>query len=212
MEFLLPLVTLGVVQLLAVISPGQSFVVISKLALSCGRRSALSASLGMGVGSVVWALFAIAGLALVLEQAAWLYSLLKLAGGLYLLFLAWKIWGHAPEKPDVSAVAVLSVPPGRAFVLGLMTQLANPKVVVFFGSIFFALLPADSVAWVYLASLLIVFCNEVAWYALVSVFFSVEKVRSVYLRAKTWIDRSTAGALSLIGIGLIADARRTLPA
>ncbi|WP_166462000.1 LysE family translocator [Paracoccus alkanivorans] len=210
MEILLPLITLAGVQLLAVISPGQSFIVVSKLALSSGRRSALGAALGMGAGSVIWAMSAIAGLAFILEKAAWLYGLMKLAGGLYLLFLAFKLWKHAPERPDLSAGSGRYVTPRQAFTLGLVTQLANPKVVVFFGSIFFALLPASSAPWVYVASLVIVFCNETGWYGFVSMFFSTARTQLVYFRAKTWIDRIMAGALGVIGIGLAMDARETL--
>lgn len=210
MDILLPLITLAGLQLLAVISPGQSFIVVSKLALSSGRRTALLAAFGMGVGSVIWAISAIIGLALILEQAAWLYGLMKLAGSLYLLFLAFKLWKHAPERPELDMATGRQVTPRQAFSLGLITQLANPKVVVFFGSIFFALLPENSATWVYIASLAIVFCNETGWYGFVSLFFSNGKAQRVYFRAKTWIDRIMAGALGVIGFGLASDAGKTL--
>ncbi len=205
-EFLLPLTTLAAVQLLAVISPGQSFVVVSKLALSGGRAGAVSASLGMGFGSVIWAGAAIAGLALVLEHAALLYAALKLAGGVYLLVLAFTLWRRAPRAVALEDGATGQVSLGAAFVLGLFTQLANPKVVVFFGSIFFALLPADAPLWVYAASIAIVFCNETLWYSTVSLAFSLRRPRSAYQRAKLWIDRVMALALGAIGAKLVTDA------
>ncbi|MHA3915781.1 LysE family translocator [Halovulum sp. GXIMD14793] len=210
MEFILPLATLAIVQMLAVISPGQSFVVVSRLALSSGRKSAIFASLGMGFGSVLWAMAAIAGLAIILENAAWLYGLMKLAGGAYLIFLAVKIWRHAPSKIELSGTTSQQLSLKHSFGLGFMTQLANPKVVIFFGSIFFALLPANSEYWVYLVSLVIVFLNETIWYTLVSFFFSIEKTRQTYLKLKAWIDRGMASALGLLGGGLVADAADTL--
>lgn len=205
MEFVLPLATLAAVQLLAVISPGQSFVVISKLALSDNRPAALSAAFGMGVGSVIWASAALLGVAFILEQAAWLFALMKLAGGAYLVFLAVTIWRHAPRPMAAVTGNGGGTTLGRGFVLGLLTQLANPKVVVFFGSIFFALLPASPASWVYGAALVIVFANETIWYSLVSVAFSVDRARLAYGRVKGVIDRMMAGALGLIGGRLIYD-------
>lgn len=209
MEFLLPLATLAFVQLLAVISPGQSFVVVSKLALSEGRPAALSATFGLGVGTIIWAVAAIFGLALVLENATWLYAGMKFAGGLYLLFMAVMLWKGAPTRPDMTQDIARNISAPRAFLLGVTTQLANPKVVIFFGSIFFALLPENSTNWVYFVSVVIVFLNETIWYSLVSVFFSVEKTRRLYLRAKVWIDRVMALALGALGLGLAMDAGRS---
>ena len=206
MEYLLPLITLWAAQLLAVISPGPSFVLISKLALSNPRPVAMAAVMGLGVGTIIWSSAAIAGLAFVLEHAAWAYTAFKIAGGLYLLFLAIMLWRHAgdPVELDPSRQQLLGVK--SAFMLGLATQLANPKVIVFFGSIFVALLPAHSPLWVYIAAVLISFGNEISWYAIVALLFSVRRSRDAYISAKTWIDRAMGGFLGLIGARLIAEA------
>ena len=84
----------------------------------------------------------------------------------------------------------------------------SPKVVVFFGSIFFALLPSQSPLWVMLAAVGIVFVERGGLVvASVSVLFSAPRPRGAYMRLKAWIDRAMAGALALIGAKLIADAR-----
>lgn len=204
MEYLLPLAILGATQLLAAISPGQSFILISKLALSSPRPVALAAVLGLGAGTVLWSTAAILGVALLLETAAWAYTALKAAGGLYLVWLAIMVWRHADTPVEFDTAQ--RKPPGllRAFNLGAFTQLANPKVIVFFGSIFVALLPAHSPAWVYVTAVIIVFINEIAWYAVVALVFSSSRPRAAYIAAKRWIDRVMAGFLALIGARLIA--------
>ncbi len=206
MEFLIPLITLWAAQLLAAISPGQSFVLISKLALANPRPVALSAVLGLGAGTIIWSTAAIAGLAIVLEHAAWAYTAFKIAGGVYLLFLAIMLWRHAADPVELDPARQKQMRPWPAFMLGLATQLANPKVIVFFGSIFVALLPAHSPLWVYVVAVIIVFCNEIGWYAIVAMLFSVRRSRNVYIAAKTWIDRAMGGFLGLIGARLIVDA------
>ena len=206
MEFISPLLTLWAIQLLAAISPGQSFVLISRLALSSPRSVALAAVMGLGAGTIIWSSAAILGLAVLLKQAAWAYSVFKIAGALYLLFLGFMLWKHAanPIETDTGKHGTLSV--RSAFMLGLFTQLANPKVIVFFGSIFVALLPANSPLWVYVAAVMIVFCNEIGWYAFVALVFSIRRTRAVYVRAKKWIDRAMGGFLALIATRLLIDA------
>lgn len=207
MEYILPLVTLAAVQLLAVISPGQSFVVVSKLALSSGRGPALVCALGIGIGSLIWSGAVIVGLAVVLQTVTWLYTLLKVAGGLYLLYLAVMLWRHA-DQPLVTQPGVAgNTSVKKALMTGAFTQLANPKVAVFFGSIFFALLPVGAPLWVYVAAVILVCINEILWYGLVALAFSVERSRNVYLRARIWIDRAMAGALALLGLRLIFDGQ-----
>ena len=73
----------------------------------------------------------------------------KIAGGVYLLFLAIMLWQHAADPVELDPARQKQMRPWPAFMLGLATQLANPKVIVFFGSIFVALLPAHSPLWVY---------------------------------------------------------------
>jgi threonine/homoserine/homoserine lactone efflux protein len=207
MEFLLPLATLAVVQLMAVISPGQSFVFIARTAAADGRAAALLATFGLGLGSCMWAIAAMLGMAIVLQQAAWAYVLLKVAGGLYLMFLAIVMWRHASEPIEVGKSDSPRVQLPATLRRGFLIQIANPKVIVFFGSIFFALLPAQMPLWVMAAAVLIVFINEVAWFAAVSLLFSAPHPRNAYVRLKTILDRTMAGMLGLIGIKLIADTR-----
>ena len=207
MEYLLPLATLAVTQLLGVMSPGQSFLVVSRTALASGRASALIVALGMGIGTVFWATGAIAGLSVLFQQAAWLYLALKLAAGFYLLFLAFRLWRHAADEVADIEIGQQPLHIATALRLGFLTQIANPKVIVFFGSIFVALLPAQPPLWVYAATLAIVFANEFGWLAIVASLFSAPASRRTYAQLEPWFDRVTAGFLALIGGKLIFDLK-----
>lgn len=206
MQYALPLATIAVTQLLAVMSPGQSFLVVSRTALASGRGAALAVSFGMGVGTIVWAGGAMLGLAALFEQAAWIYGVLKFAAGLYLLFLAFTLWRQAGAPPDAGTDGRARLGFAAALRLGFLTQIANPKVIVFFGSIFVALLPAQPPGWIIGAVLLIVFINEIGWLAIVSFLFSAARPRGAYLRLKRWIDRAMAGLLAVIGGKLMVDS------
>ncbi|MEE8271622.1 MAG: LysE family transporter [Alphaproteobacteria bacterium] len=206
MEGVLILIGFAAVHLLAVMSPGPSFLVVARASVAGSRSTGIWSALGMGVGSVVWALAALFGLDALFQIAPWVYTTLKFAGALFLLYLAFRLWRHA-DRPMATLAA--AGPTDRsalaAFRLGLLTQLANPKVVVFFGSIFLAVLPAARPSWMTPALLAIVFLDEVLWYAAVALAFSVDRLRAGYLRVKRVIDRVTGGFLGLLGLRLLGS-------
>jgi threonine/homoserine/homoserine lactone efflux protein len=201
-----PLLLLAFVHLLAAMSPGATFLVVSRQALASGRRVAMAGALGCGLGALPWAIAAILGLALVLQQAQWLYAVLKLAGGLYLLYLAVMVWRHADGVVAVASEGTRSTS-GQALRETFFTQLANPKVAVFFASIFVTVLPPDPPLWLIALILLNVLLVECLWYLLVAVFFSARVPREAYVRSRTTVDRVMAVLLGALGLKLLADAR-----
>lgn len=208
MDYAIALLSFALVHLLAVASPGPSFVVVSQLAMARSRRAALIATLAMTVGALSWATAALFGLKVVFERAEWLYAGLRIAGGLYLVWLGWMLWRHAGRAdieargPDTGAAVESD---WTLFRRSLLVQLSNPKVAVFFGGIFLALLPAEAPAWVHVAALAIVGVNEFGWYALVAILFAAGPARRAYAGARAWIDRCTGGFLGLLGLKLALD-------
>ncbi|KAB2847563.1 MAG: LysE family translocator, partial [Hyphomicrobiaceae bacterium] len=119
-----------------------------------------------------------------------------------------RIWLNAGARVTIAAegsARTVSVLAG--FRIGFLTLIANPKAIVFFSSIFVALLPPEMPGWTKAAILLIVFTNEVVWYSIVTMLFSAPRPRGVYLRFKRWIDRAMAVVLALLGARLVAEAR-----
>jgi RhtB (resistance to homoserine/threonine) family protein len=208
MSYLLLLAGIAGVHLVAVMSPGPAFVMATRIAVTKGRAAAICAALGFAVGAVLWALAAVLGMEVVLARAPWLYTALQLAGGAYLVWLGIQAWRHA-KAPLAAATGQGAVAMGkwRAFRLGVATNAANPKVVVFFGSIFVTLFTPDMPGWVRVAALLIVAVNETSWYVAVALLFSAAPTQSAYRRAKRFIDRGMGGVLVAFGLRLLAGAR-----
>lgn len=204
MTYLLPLLGLAAVHLMAAASPGPSFVLVAQTAVGSGRRAGLLAALAMMLGAVIWAAAALYGLQALFARFEWLYLAMRIGGGLYLLYLAVMLWRHAPEPlPEPSAAGDKTTGDNagavQGFVRALLLQLSNPKVMVFFGSIFLALLPAHPPTGMQIATLAIVAFNEFTWYALITLLFSGGPARAIYRRAKFWLDRIMGGALALLG-------------
>ncbi|MDR3418985.1 MAG: LysE family transporter [Nevskia sp.] len=204
---LLPLFAILGALLIGAISPGPSFVYIVRTSVAQSRQDGLGGALGMGVGAFIYGVLALAGLHTLMSEAGWLYTGLKLAGGLYLIYLAVKIFRGAKEPVAVGEAAGGAGQVRRSFWRGLATQLSNPKIVAVFGAVFAALLPQHPPLWLDLAVPPLIFVQETAWYSVVALAFSSPHPRRVYLRAKRWIDRAAGLVIGALGVRLVLEAR-----
>jgi threonine/homoserine/homoserine lactone efflux protein len=198
------LLTIAVIQLLAVISPGPSFLITARTAVARSRRDGVKVALGLGAGTVIWSTAALLGLNALFHAVPALFTAAKVAGAAFLLWVAVQIIRHAAEP---LAIGSDGAQVARPFLAGFLTQIANPKVAVFFGSVFVALLQPSVPLWMMAALVLIVTFNEVWWYSAVALFFSTGPVRRAYLAAKTWIDRIAGVFLGALGLRLLWSAR-----
>ncbi|MGH8782136.1 LysE family translocator [Paraburkholderia sp.] len=195
--------------MLGAMSPGPSFIVVARNAIGVSRRDGLASAVGMGIGGVCFACVALVGLYTLLEAVSWLYAGLKIAGGLYLVYLAVRIWRGATVPLAVNGIG--SVGSGnlrRSLWLGLSTQLSNPKTAIVYGSIFAALLPQHPPMWCYVVLPPAVFTIEAGWYTIVALCFSSRRPRELYLASKAWVDRAAATAIAALGLRLMFTAFR----
>lgn len=199
----------GIIGVLIVgtVSPGPSFVMVARTAVCVGRLNGLAAAVGMGLGGVVFAVAALVGLQAVLVSVPALYVAFKIGGGIYLIYLGVLIWRGAKQP-----LAVPAAPgdggggPLRSLLLGLGTQLSNPKAAIVYASVFAAFLPDGAALAVGIAITALVFVIETTWYALVAVMLSAEQPRRTYLRFKRWIDRAAGGVMAALGLKLASSA------
>ncbi len=193
--------------LLGAMSPGPSFVLVARTSIAVSRRNGLAAALGMGAGGVIFGGLALLGLRAVMAHVAWLYVSFRLVGGLYLLYLALRLWRGAAHPLNVPGTAGRHpTPPGTSFALAFATQLSNPKTAVVYGGIFAAFLPAQLPVWAPAALLPLIFAVEAGWYAVVAVALSSGRPRAAYLRSKTWLDRTAGTIMGILGARLLTEA------
>lgn len=209
-DITVPLLGIAGAMIVGAMSPGPSFVMVARTAVSASRGDGLAAALGMGAGGIVFAVAALVGLQAAFLAVPALYLGVKLLGGAYLVYLGIRIWRGAREP---LAVSQEEGPPGtrgngwRAFLLGMGTQISNPKTAVVYASIFAAFLPREVPLALALAVPAVIFCIETGWYSIVALALSSAAPRSAYLRYKAWIDRAAGGVMVLLGVKLLSGAR-----
>ncbi|MDQ1829929.1 LysE family translocator [Massilia scottii] len=194
---------------LGAMSPGPSFIMVARTAVTASRTDGIAASVGMGIGGVLFAAIALLGLHVVLTNVPWLYMVLKAAGGAYLIYLGYRIWRGAAQP---LALGQNDAPRqrrqlGKSFSLGLVTQLSNPKTAIVYAGVFTAFLPPSFSLTLALVLALVVFVIEAGWYVVVAIALSSQHPRAWYLRYKAWIDRAAGGVMAALGGKLIWSAR-----
>ncbi|RQO57255.1 threonine transporter [Paucibacter sp. KBW04] len=185
-------------------SPGPSFIMVARTAASAGRAKGLNAALGMGLGAMLFAIASLLGLNLVFLAVPLLYLALKVVGGLYLAYLGFRIWQGARQALEVGAdgPSESAIPSRRYLLLGLATQISNPKTAIVYASVFAAFLPSSPSIQYNLALITLVFFIEAGWYAVVATALSAQGPRGRYLRYKAWVDRSAGAIMGALGIKL----------
>ncbi|MGY9046131.1 hypothetical protein P775_00685 [Puniceibacterium antarcticum] len=190
-----------------VISPGPNFALISRLAISGARQTAIGATLGLACAATLYAILSMSGLALLLTRISWLAGAVQIAGGLFLVYLGVKSWLHRPDPEDGGGIPLAQDSFARGFRLGLVVNLSNPKGIAFFISLYAATIPADTSMPAKVAILGGGFALEILWYGLVVWLLSTRPARAAYRRFGVWIERIMGTFLVLFGIRLIFEKR-----
>ncbi len=192
---------------LGTISPGPSFVVVARTAVAKSRSRGVAAAFGMGVGGLIFAGAALLGLQGLLIAVPSLYVALKVVGGIYLCYLSVRIISAARHPIEVLLEAERGeVSSARSFLVGLGTQVSNPKTAIVYASVFAAFLPSGFSPLLGLMVLFAVFVIETGWYSVVAIALSSSRPRRVYLSYKAWVDRVAGTAMGALGIRLLYSA------
>lgn len=199
------LLTVALVHLLALASPGPDFLFVSQLAISQPRRDALAGVLGVTLGIALWAALALLGLHALLLRLDWLQRALMVGGGLYLCWLGVQLLRSA-WRPSVAVALELPAIGGgcrSALRRGLFTNLANPKAVIYFASVFTGLLGAGLSAALRWGVWTLVVLESLAWFGLLATVFALPWMRRGYLRLARGIDALAGCVFVVFGLHLL---------
>ncbi len=201
--------TIAAIHLIALASPGPDFFFVSQTAVSRTRRQALFGVIGITLGVVVWSALALLGLQLLLHKLAWLSRLIAVAGGVYLAWMGVKMLRGAWNAPSGGGTQATVVERSDLATLrtGLLTNLANPKAVVYFGSVFSAFVGDGVSAAARWGLWGMIIALTFLWFSMVAAFFALPAMRRGYLRLSRWIDGLAGAVFVLFGLHLVFGRR-----
>ncbi|HAU1603817.1 TPA: lysine transporter LysE [Legionella pneumophila] len=198
---LLPLIILVFISL---ISPGPDFAITVKNSLVYSRRSGLLTALGIALGSLIHISYTLLGLGLLITKTPILLHIIQYLGAGYLFYIGLKNLRSQPNADKMGDYSAYNdLKPSKAFFNGFITNLLNPKAMLFFISLFSVLMPKEiSISTkFFLANIL--FLQTLLWFSFVAYSLSGKNTRAKFQRISYWIERITGAILIALALKLL---------
>jgi threonine/homoserine/homoserine lactone efflux protein len=189
------------VSAVVICTPGQDTALTIRNALGGGRRGGVATAAGVALGQALWTLAASAGVVAILSASEPAFRALKLAGAAYLVYLgSQSLLAALRRRGSPHARGAVPVAPSRALRQGVLSNLGNPKMAVFFASLLPQFAGGESASFVALLTLGLVFCTlTFSWLTLYA--FAIDRLRRFLAgRVRRALDALTG--LVLVGLGL----------
>lgn len=187
----------------AAASPGPATLSVAATSMARGRAAGLAMAAGLSLGLGLWGVVAASGLGALVLALAPALGLLRLAGGAFLLWLAWQSARSAFGPAAAAGAAAGAAGPWGIFRQGLLLNLLNPKALLAWGAVIALGMPAGAGAAEFAAIVAVCSALGCAIYAGYAALFSRPSVRAGYARARRWIDGACAAAFAAAGGALI---------
>ncbi|MBJ7536206.1 LysE family translocator [Marinomonas transparens] len=209
----LELYSVAIITLLAVISPGPDFAMVSRVSLLKGRKEGILCALGISVAIGVHLAYTLLGLGIVFANNVWVLNTLRYLGALYLVWL-----GLSALWPDIKRWFMTTTPPSAtspiseplannksSFWMGFACNALNPKTMLFIVSLFSQVIsPNTSVVMELGYGFYIAFVHFL-WFGLVACLLTSAPIQNKVAACKVWIERVTGVLLATLGVRLLAS-------
>ena len=211
MQYVIEFAGLMAVFVILLVAPGVDFALIVRQSIMHGRRAAFITSLGIGASLMFHITYTILGIGLIVSQSLLLFSLIKWAGAAYLTYLGIKAFREKPVSPEEAETILQkgdaaahiknhTISAKRCFTMGFITNALNPKAVLFFVSLFSSLISHETPVIIQGIYGLLIAIVVIGWFAIVTLFFTLEPVRKRFFALGAWFNRVTG--MVFIGLGI----------
>ncbi len=187
-------------------SPGPATLAIAGAAMNRGRYCALALATGVLTGSLMWSTLAAFGLAAILHTNVWLFEILRVCGGLYLLLLAFKSLRSAMNSKHMQLPKTKTSTLKANYVKGLLLHLTNPKAILFFGALYSIGVPSTAKPLELLSVIVAVGAVSTSVFIGYALLFSNQAIRQVYLKSKLVFESVFAAFFAAASIKLLMSS------
>jgi amino acid exporter len=193
--------------LLALASPGPNVLAVIGTSMNASRASGLSLAMGVAIGSFTWALLTVFGLSALLASYASALLAIKIFGGVYLLYLAYKSFKSAASDHYIAALAVTGKPRSASgyFKRGYIVQMTNPKAALSWIAIISLGLQEGAPWWVAAAIVVGTFILSIGIHALYAIAFSTPAMVRLYGKSRRAIQGVLGTFFAFAGLRLLTS-------
>ena len=188
-------------------TPGPDFLLVVKVSLNHGKRSGTFTSLGITVGLIIHCTIAITGLAFLFNSSEPLGEMIKYAGSIYLAYLAYRLFSstknHSSSGTFNKDGTSQKLSAGIAFLQGFLTNLLNPKVVIFISAILSGFISPDDSLKVKLIYATIIIVQGFVFWVLFSVALQAAPIRKIFLANQKSFNFTFAVLLLVVAVRTI---------
>ncbi len=204
------LFTICLLHFVAQLSPGPDILLIAKSAASTTRQNALKIIAGISAGIVVWVILTLAGFTVLIDQFPWIQQVLMVLGGMFLAKMGWAMlkggvhsFKNRHQTDDDTNGQVQAK---NYFMLGLWTNLSNPKTLIYFSSVFSLALSSSASDYLKVQLAVIIPLQTFITFTLLMLLISQPKIKILYQRSGSYIDMMSGGLFLLFALWLWYDA------
>lgn len=170
--------TVALLHFFAVSSPGPDFILVTRQAIKLGRKAAIYTSLGIGIGILIHSLAAITGLTFLISSNPYLFLCMKLAASLYLFYLG--LMSIIQTSETGNDIATKDSSELNSFLIGFITNVLNPKAIIFFVTLFSIVLNNSTSAALLTFYGLYMSAATFLWFLLISYVFTNKNLIEKY--------------------------------
>ncbi|BCU64405.1 hypothetical protein F941_01990 [Acinetobacter bouvetii DSM 14964 = CIP 107468] len=203
------LLTICLLHFVAQLSPGPDVLLIAKSAASNTRLNTLKIIAGISAGIVVWVVLTLMGFTVLVEQFPWIQQVLMMVGGLFLAKMGWGMLNGGLKllKQEVALDSSEEIEkPQNYFIQGLLTNLSNPKTLIYFSSVFSLALSSSAGSDLKTQLAFIIPIQTFLVFSLLMMIVSMPKIKVLYQRAGSYIDIISGGLFLAFAVWLWYDA------
>lgn len=207
MDILLGIITIGSIALLGAMSPGPDFAIVSKNTLCHGKKAGLYTAFGVGGGFFIHIAYTLAGIGLVIAQSIVLFSIVKYIGAAYLLYLGIQLLrtkrnDTIETRANDIGIHKSTMSNKEAFRQGILANVLNPKVTLFFLSVFTQVIDPSTHFFIQLGYGIETALIVTLWFSLVVLMLSHTQVQKVFQQWKWYIEKMLGSVLVFLGVRL----------